>query len=155
MTQWRSRMLPPALLAGLFYALIYLYWRLQQRHQRRLTTLNADLERRVAEQTRDLQSERSRLSNILEGTGAATWEWNAQTGETRFNARWAEILGYRPEALLPMTRDGWIALIHPEDLARTRQLLGAHLKGESAQYVCESRLRHQDQHWVWTLSTGR
>jgi PAS domain S-box-containing protein len=155
MTQWRTRMLPAALLSGLFYALIYLYWRLQQRHQGRLTALNADLERRVAEQTRDLQSERGRLSNILEGTGAGTWEWNAQTGETRFNARWAEILGYRPEALPPMTRDGWIALIHPEDLAHTRQLLGEHLKGESAQYVCESRLHHRDGHWVWTLSTGR
>jgi PAS domain S-box-containing protein len=155
MGQWQSRMVAPAVIGGLLYGLLFLYWRLQQGHQRRLAALNSDLERRVAEQTQDLQNERSRLTNILEGTGAGTWEWNAQTGETRFNARWAEIIGYTLDALPPMTRAGWVGLIHPDDVAHTRQLLGAHLKGESPQYVCESRLRHQTQGWVWTLSTGR
>ncbi|MFN3304455.1 MAG: CHASE domain-containing protein [Roseateles sp.] len=154
-TQWRARMLPPALLAGLFYALIYLYWRLQQRHQGRLTALNADLERRVAEQTQDLQSERSRLSNILEGTGAATWEWNCQTGEAHFNARWAQILGLELDALRSMAGQPWGELIHPQDRERARSSLIAHLKGESPLYAGEGRLRHRDGHWVWTLTTGR
>ncbi|WP_343622272.1 CHASE domain-containing hybrid sensor histidine kinase/response regulator [Roseateles puraquae] len=155
MVQWQSRMVAPAVLGGLLYGLLFLYWRLQQGHQGRLAALNADLERQVAEQTQDLQNERSRLSNILEGTGAGTWEWNAQTGETRVNARWAEILGYALDTLPPMTPEAWTGLIHPEDLAHTHQLLVEHLRGESPQYVCEGRLRHREQRWVWTLSTGR
>lgn len=39
-------------------------------------------------QTEDLlKIERERLSNIIEGTNAGTWEWNVQTGETVFNQR--------------------------------------------------------------------
>ena len=155
MGQWQSRMAAPAVPGFLLYGLLFLYWRLQQGHQGRLAALNADLARQVAEQTQDLQNERSRLSNILEGTGAGTWEWNAQTGETRVNARWAEILGYSLDTLPPMTPEAWIALIHPDDLTHTNQLLVAHLRGESPQYVCEGRLRHRAQRWVWTLSNGR
>ena len=40
-----------------------------------------------------------RMSHILSGMGAGTWEWNVQTGETRFNERWAEIIGYTLEEL--------------------------------------------------------
>lgn len=155
MTQWQSRMVAPIVLGCLLYALLILYWRLQQRHQGLLASLNANLERRVTEQTQDLQNERSRLSNILEGTGAGTWEWNCQTGETHFNVRWAEILGYTLDAQPPLTGNNWIDHIHTHDREQVRALLIAQLKGESAQYVCESRLRHRDGHWVWTLISGR
>lgn len=32
--------------------------------------------------------------SVLEGTRIGTWQWNVQTGETVFNERWAEIIGY-------------------------------------------------------------
>lgn len=35
---------------------------------------------------RALDEERQRLASIIEGTGAGTWEWNVQTGETRFTS---------------------------------------------------------------------
>ena len=79
LAQWQDRLWPPAWVALLFYVLVFFYWRLQRAHQLRLLALNSGLERRVAEQTRDLQEERGRLSNILDGTGAGTWEWNRQT----------------------------------------------------------------------------
>ena len=41
-------------------------------------------------------TEERRLALILEATGCATWQWNVDTGETRFNARWAGIIGYSP-----------------------------------------------------------
>ena len=48
-----------------------------------------------------LEEERKRLAAIIEGTGAGTWEWNVRTGETRFNERWAEIVGATLDELLP------------------------------------------------------
>src|ERR1700722_5742946 len=52
---------------------------------------------------RALLEERQRLAYIIEGTHAGTWEWNIQTGETRFNEQWAQIIGYTLEELEPVT----------------------------------------------------
>ena len=100
-------------------------------------------------------SEQGRLEAILEGTGAGTWEWNVETGETRFNARWAEIIGYTLEELAPISIQTWIDHAHPEDLARSGALLERHFAGELPAYECEARMRHRDGHWVWVLDRGR
>lgn len=104
---------------------------------------------------RELQAERRRLRDILWGTDAATWEWNVQTGETRFNARWAEIVGYTLEELGQTTFATWAHFAHPEDLARSKALLERHFRGESPSYECEVRLRHKDGHWVWGLGRAK
>ena len=46
-----------------------------------------------------------RLLNIIEGTRAGTWKWNVQTGETTFNERWAEIIGYSLDEISPTSID--------------------------------------------------
>jgi diguanylate cyclase (GGDEF)-like protein/PAS domain S-box-containing protein len=104
---------------------------------------------------RALEHERQRLAAIIQGTGAGTWEWNVQTGETRFNERWAEIVGMTLEELSPSTIQTWTTLSHPEDAARSGALLQAHFSGETAAYECEVRMHHRDGHWVWVLDRGR
>ncbi len=104
---------------------------------------------------RALEDKRQRLAAIITGTGAGTWEWNVQTGETRFNARWAEILGMTLDELAPTTIDTWTERVHPEDLARSAALLNAHFAGETPTYQCEARMRHRSGHWVWVLDCGR
>jgi PAS domain S-box-containing protein len=94
------------------------------------------------------QDEAVRLKTILEGTGAGTWEWNVQTGETIFNHRWAEIIGYSLEELQPISINTWMKFAHPEDLEHSARLLQAHFSGESNSYRCEARMRHKDGHWV-------
>ena len=42
-----------------------------------------------------------RLELILKSAGVGTWEWNIQTGESIYNERWAEILGYTLAELEP------------------------------------------------------
>ncbi|SEI65036.1 PAS domain S-box-containing protein [Allopseudospirillum japonicum] len=102
-----------------------------------------------------LEQERTRLADILYGTHAGTWEWNVQTGETRFNSRWAEMIGYTLEELAPTNIDTWMKLTHPEDLQRSSQLLEQHFSGHLDYYECEARMRHKDGHWVWVLDRGR
>lgn len=101
-----------------------------------------------------LERERERLTNILWGTGAGTWEWNVATGEVRFNERWAEIVGYRLEELEPINIDTWLNLTHPDDLESSNKALERHFRGETAAYECEVRMRHRDGHWVWVLDRG-
>lgn len=102
-----------------------------------------------------LRDERSRLTQIIEGTRAGTWEWNLETGENRVNARWAEMLGYEAEELLPVQIETFRDLIHPGDRAATNARLEAHFKGELDAYETEMRLRHKEGHWIWVISRGQ
>ena len=109
--------------------------------------------RRRAEQA--LDQERQRLHNIIEGTGAGTWEWNVQTGVAHFNARWAALLGYTLAELAPLSIDTRTNLMHPDDVASINQLMAEHFAGRSSHYEFEPRMRHRDGHWVWLSSRGR
>lgn len=95
------------------------------------------------------------LETFIEGARAGTWQWNVQTGETRFNALWAEMIGYRLEELEPVSIDTWLGLVHPDDLARSEAALQAHFSGQAAFYGCDARMRHRDGHWVWVRDYGR
>ena len=102
-----------------------------------------------------LSNERQRLEGILEGTHAGTWEWNIQTGETVFNGRWAEILGYTLEEISPMSVATWEKLSQAEDLIASNILIEKHIKGELDYYEFESRMKHKDGSWIWVLDRGK
>ncbi len=110
-------------------------------------------ERKKAEE--NLKNERQRLVGIIEGTNAGTWEWNVQTGETIFNEKWAQMVGYTLEELAPISIKTWEALIHPEDLHQASLLLNKHFSGELEYYECEFRLKHKNGCWVWIYDRGR
>jgi PAS domain S-box-containing protein len=115
----------------------------------------ASLQSKVAEAVGDISESRRRLSDILEGTHAGTWEWNVQSGVTEFNERWAEIIGYRLEELQPVSIETWKKFGHPDDLNASGYLLERHFSGELPYYECEVRMRHKDGHWVWVLDRGK
>ena len=118
----------------------------------------ADLERQESDawrRSRELDIERTRLVNIIEGTQIGTWEWNVQTGGVIFNRRWAEMLGHTLEELQPLSIKTWEALTHPDDLASAQAQLTRHFNGEVSHYECQLRLRHKEGHWVWVLDRGR
>ena len=102
-----------------------------------------------------LKKERERLQNIITSNNIGTWEWNVQSGETTFNERWAEIIGYTIEELKPLTIDTWKKFSHPEDLEKSANLLTKHFNGELEQYECEVRMRHKNGSWVWVLDKGK
>ena len=102
-----------------------------------------------------LATERRRLAAILEGTFAGTWEWNVQTGETVFNERWADIIGYSISELEPLTIDTWTKFVHPDDLKTSTELIQKHFSGELDYYECEVRMLHKDGVWVWVLDRGK
>lgn len=100
-------------------------------------------------------ADRQRLGNILWGTGVGTWEWNVQTGEARFNERWAEMIGYSLAELAPVGIHTWQRFAHPDDLAASAERLAEHFSGAADTYECEARMHHRDGHWIWVLDRGR
>lgn len=112
--------------------------------------------RRMAHASRSLQQsaaalhqEHARLTNIIAGTAAGTWEWSVTTGAISINARWAHMLGYTLDELAPISIATWWRLTLPQDLAKSQALLQAHFRGETDSYDCELRMRHKQGHWVW------
>ena len=93
--------------------------------------------------------------SVLEGTRIGTWQWNVQTGETIFNERWAEIVGYTLDELAPIDINTWLKLAHPDDLPESGRLLEQHFSGQSAFYDCKCRMLHKDGHYVWVHDRGR
>ncbi|WP_085593917.1 diguanylate cyclase domain-containing protein [Thalassospira sp. MCCC 1A01428] len=114
-----------------------------------------DYAHRLEQANLDLVAERQRLDEIIRGTNAGTWEWNIQTGDMRFNERWAEIIGYTLKELGPLSIQVWRDLCHPDDLAASDRLLDEHFAGRSNYYQCECRIRHKNGKWVWVLDRGK
>jgi len=102
-----------------------------------------------------LEESRERLELALEGSELGMWDWRVQTGEVRFNDRWAGILGYRLDELEPISIQTWNDLCHPDDRAHADRQLRRHFQGETVHYECEIRMRHKDGHWVWVLDRGK
>ncbi len=102
-----------------------------------------------------IKSQHERLFNIIEGTNVGTWEWNVQTGDTVFNEKWANIIGYTLQEISPVSIDTWVKYAHPDDLIESNTLLEKHFKGELDYYHFESRMKHKNGDWVWVLDRGK
>jgi len=95
-----------------------------------------------------------RLAFVLEGSNDGFWDWDVPTGQVWFNDRWAGMLGFRREELDPHVRT-WERLVHPLDLARVMEAVGAVLEGRTDHYECEHRVRRKDGTWCWILDRGK
>lgn len=102
-----------------------------------------------------LKTERRRLADIIRGTNVGTWEWNIQTGETIFNERWANILGYTLDEISPVSIETWMKFCHQDDLKKSGELLEKHFSGELEYYEFVARMRHRNGDWIWVLDRGK
>jgi len=103
----------------------------------------------------ELADKNMRLELVMASTGVGIWDWHVQGEAAVFNERWANIIGYTLAELEPVNINTWLKHAHPDDLKESRGMLEAHWKGETEQYLHESRMKHKDGHWVWVLDTGR
>lgn len=102
----------------------------------------------------ELRTERQRLEMALAGGEFGTWDWNVQTGEECWDARWAGIIGESLDDLRPHV-DEWNSRVHPEDLAGIWQKVQDHFAGQTQLYEAEFRIRHRNGTWRWVVARGR
>jgi two-component system cell cycle sensor histidine kinase/response regulator CckA len=110
-------------------------------------------ERKAVEEA--LAAEKQRLDDIIRATNVGTWESNVQTGESIFNERWAEIIGYALEEISPVSIDTWQKFAHPDDFKMSDELLKRHFNGELDYYECKVRMRHKNGDWIWVFVQGK
>lgn len=114
-----------------------------------------DISARLAAEE-ELEQNRLRLKETIEGANVGTWEWNLVTDEIIYNERMAEMTGYTMGELESLPSGQLREIIHhPEDRAASKKLLERHFSGELRYYEFESRMKHKEGHYIWVLSRGK
>ncbi|MDX2016994.1 MAG: ATP-binding protein [Planctomycetota bacterium] len=130
--------------AGLSVMLAAFVWALVRTRLRAL-----DLARSMTE---DLRRTQDQLDRAVRGSSDGLWDWDMLSGRVYFSTRYCEMLGLTPEEI-DRTYEGFVALVHEEDLARVETAIRAHLeRGE--RYEVEFRMRHADGSWRWIRTRG-
>ncbi|HEX7009719.1 MAG TPA: EAL domain-containing protein [Phycisphaeraceae bacterium] len=116
--------------------------------------------RRLREQVRErLRSERalreSQQRYILAAAGArdGLWDWDLVRDAIFYSARWKAMLGYEDHEIADSPQE-WFSRIHPDDVAKVRAQLEAHLTGSLPHFECEYRMRRRGGNHIWVLSRG-
>ena len=93
--------------------------------------------------------------DYISATNTATWYWNIQTGETVFNERWAELIGYTLEELSPISINTWIDFMHPDDAKFAAETVQKAIDQNQEYYENTFRMMHKDGSYRWVLDRGK
>jgi PAS domain S-box-containing protein len=129
------------------------------RKTRDLERLNAELERRVAERTAELEASTTRLLQSEEGRSLAlasgqmgSWDWDLATGEWRWDEGQHHIFGVDRESFR-VTQQNVRALIHPDDWDRLQEVGRSMSNGARTQRT-EFRVLRPDGSLRWCIGTA-
>jgi len=115
---------------------------------------NKDLERRVAERTRNLRLSEERYERAVSAGRVGIWDWEAGSDSMYVAPNLKTLLGYDGHGEEPHRARDWLRLIHSGDRRRFLKNLGWQLRGESDLYEGELRMSHRDGHPLWFFVRG-
>ncbi|MEH6650066.1 MAG: PAS domain S-box protein [Motiliproteus sp.] len=127
------------------------------------TGIVRDITRRKQADSRVRESE-DRLDAAAQGGNLGVWDFFIDSGTVMVNEIFVTMLGYPSEQLRDGTGkwapfkgglEAWLALIHPDDLERSRKDIEDHISGKSDIYRSEVRVRMPDGRYKWVLDVGR
>ena len=101
----------------------------------------------------DLRETKSRWDVALEGSLLGVWDWNISAGTALFSARHMEILGEEARAQT-MPVEFAFERLHPDDVARVRELQEQHFQQLTPRYTADFRTRKKSGEYVWVRSSG-
>ncbi|HBB34707.1 MAG TPA: hybrid sensor histidine kinase/response regulator [Cyanobacteria bacterium UBA8803] len=101
-----------------------------------------------------LRESEERWQLALRGSNDGIWDWNVQTNEVFFSARWKTMLGYE-EHEISNNVDEWAKRVHPDDLEWVMQVIQDHFDRKTPFYVSEHRVLCKDGTYKWILDRGQ
>jgi signal transduction histidine kinase len=96
---------------------------------------------------------KERLDLALKASNVLIWEWDGRRGEMILDGRWSEVLGYHDSAVRRL--EDVKSLFHPEDRPALHRAQVDCMKGVTAEYLAEHRVRTPSGEWRWSISRGR
>jgi PAS domain S-box-containing protein len=132
----------------------------RKRMEEELRLAHDELEKRVAERTRQLEktAEALRISEeryalAVQGSNDGIWDLNLATGEAYHSLRWKNILGYEDNEIDGNFKE-WESRLHPDDYQRVMETGKAYEEDRIPAFNIEYRLRHKDGSYRWVLTRG-
>jgi diguanylate cyclase (GGDEF)-like protein/PAS domain S-box-containing protein len=133
-----------------------------------LRALNESLDRRVQQRTAELSQElanrrqaeaaliisEERYALAARGANDGLWDWDVRSGSVFYSARWCEIFGLGCDEMVGSINE-WFNRIHPDDVDHVRRELDTHLRGDSADFISEHRIRDCADGECWVLARGQ
>ena len=100
-----------------------------------------------------LSASLERYDLAMRGSNEALWDWDATSDTIYISPRFKELLGL-PAETQGLTPAEWETLVHPDDLGVHKQAIMAHLRGQSAFFQAEYRVRRADGIYIWVQNRG-
>jgi PAS domain S-box-containing protein len=101
----------------------------------------------IQQQVVELREWRHRYEAAGRASGQILYEYNFSNGSITWGANTEIILGYT-HAELPLSLQGWVDLIHPEDQSYFYQVLESSRSARS-NFFAQYRVRHSHGHYIW------
>jgi len=101
-----------------------------------------------------LRTSEERLDLALWATNEGLWDWDIPTGQLYFSDRWANMLGYEADELIPHIST-WEQRIYPTDKPAVQAVIDLINEGAIDFYETEHRLKSKSGEWIWVNDRGR
>lgn len=117
---------------------------------------NKQLQQEIAERARieaSLRESEERYELAAKGATDGLWDWNLDTNEIYYSARWKTLLGYSVSEIKDKLHE-WFGRIHPDDRQEFQLAINAHIKGITDHFEHEYRMTHRNGAYRWMLARG-
>jgi two-component system, chemotaxis family, CheB/CheR fusion protein len=108
-----------------------------------LKQLNASLEQKVSERTRDLATSEERFRLIADTTSDVVWDWNLVNSQIWWSDSITKVFGYETVENISST-DFWLNNIHPDDKDRVEKSKNNAINKSIAHWEEQYRFRKSD-----------
>jgi len=134
-------------------AILWVLFRFNRRHVLQLLREHS----KQLQKERDLSEQaRQRLNLALVSSESGFWEWNITNNRVCFSKEWRELCGIDIEGDdTSADVEEWLIRVHPGDKRVSYNEMIRHIKGETAMFENEYRLKIADGSYKWIFTRGK
>ncbi len=101
---------------------------------------------------RELSDQKQLFAHAAQAGHIGIWEMDLEENTLELDPNACEMLGLEPSSGDML--EAWRDAIHPADRDQVREVIGAHIRGESEAYLVEHRVQRRDGTLRWVLVRG-
>ena len=134
---------------------VWIYSRVNK-YTNQVSDLNASLEHRIQERTKELDDYLARMSALINTSPSVIYavEVTNVSKQVYISENIFYLLGYKAKEVL-QDPNFWINNIHPDDKVKAIGLVSKLLQGGAGATVIEYRMRHKEGHYIYIQDSAR